>query len=83
MTEEFSDVRAKALLDEALFSPEEWSELNKIIDDPDSLELADLTVAAPRFNRLNHQKTRCVNRVISKPHYLAWRTKHIFDTFQD
>lgn len=79
MTEEFTDLKEKGLLDKELFTPEEWNELDTIMNDPDSLNLADLTVAAPRLDMFSHQKTRCVNKIISKPYFYAWRLKHIFE----
>ena len=82
MTEEFARYDNEGNLDKALFTDEEWCDLQAVIADPDSVLGSSLTVSAPRFDELSHRQTLCVNGEMSHVRYIAWRLKHVFDSLK-
>lgn len=78
MTKEFGEAQTKNNLDEKLFSPLEWAELQAIISDPESLKGKTLSVVPPALDMHEHKETLYANGEISKKHLLAWKVKNAF-----
>lgn len=76
MTQEFSEAEKKDHLNRELFSSVEWDELHMIISSPEKLTGKDLSVAPPKFDSLEHQKTLRANNEISSVFLTAQRIKH-------
>ena len=64
MTSEFSDYRERQMLDKSLFSEEEWKEVQRVVDDPDSIGAGSLTVVDHASHRLNHRLSVLYNKVV-------------------
>ncbi|WP_172136048.1 glycosyltransferase [Adlercreutzia sp. ZJ473] len=76
MTEEFSEAEEKNALDQSLFSPVEWNELQAVISNPEALSGKALTVVPPALDPGEHEKTRYANGEITFFQLLAWKIKH-------
>lgn len=64
MTSEFSDYRERQMLDKSLFSEEEWKEVQRVVNDPDSIGAGSLTVVDHASHRLNHRLSVLYNKVV-------------------
>lgn len=78
MHKEFKAAQEAHELDQTLFSDIEWDDLQKIINDPDSLSYRELAVAPLPLNREEHLKTVKLNDQRSFFEKVIQKIRHIF-----